>query len=78
MNRLDNSKDSKYGNYVLIAVLCICFIVCTICICWFTFRSGRNNGSSTSQIILGRGVGNFCSSDAMCSSNRCRSSICVL
>lgn len=27
MNRLNNSKDSKYDNYVIISVLCVCFIV---------------------------------------------------
>jgi hypothetical protein len=72
---MDNSDNSKL---ILMAIFCICFTVFAYCICWCSLKKGQSNGASKSQMIFGKGVGNFCSSNAMCSSNKCSSSICVL
>ena len=72
---MDNSRDSKF---ILMIIACICFTVFACCICWCSLKKGQSNGASKSQMIFGKGVGSFCSSNAMCSSNKCSSSICVL
>ena len=44
----------------------------------FLWKRALNNGASTTQVMIGKKIGELCTNDAMCGTNKCRSNICVV
>jgi hypothetical protein len=73
---LTNSKD----NTIMYLGACICLIItCSmIFLIRYSITKSKDNSASTSQMFIGKKIGSLCSSDQMCASNKCRSSVCVI
>jgi hypothetical protein len=68
------------NNTMMCLGLCVCIVVtcCIIFLIRYSITKSKDNNASTSQMLIGKKLGSFCSSDAMCASNKCSSNICVL
>jgi hypothetical protein len=42
------------------------------------WKRALGNGASVNQVIVGKKIGELCTSDAMCGTNKCRNSICII
>jgi hypothetical protein len=77
MNRIPASSTNNTITYL---GSCICLIItcAVIFLIRYSITKSKENDASTSQMLIGKKIGSFCSSDQMCASNNCRSSICVI
>lgn len=56
----------------------ILFIIFIGVVIYFSIKNTKDNGGSTAQALIGKKTGSFCTSDAMCASNKCNNyNICV-
>jgi len=77
MNRIPASSKDNTMMY-LASCICLIFTCAMIFLIRYSITKSKDNNASTSQMLFGKKVGSFCSSDQMCASNKCRSSICVI
>jgi len=67
-------------NYLLIIIIIISIIIVagTIALGVYTYKKSKANGATYLQQQVGKKIGEFCSSDAMCGTNKCKYNLCVL
>jgi hypothetical protein len=76
VNFKKNSDDNMSG--MMIGVI-IFFIIIIGVIIYFVIKNTKDNGGSAAQALIGKKIGEFCTSNAMCASNKCNKyNICVL
>lgn len=44
----------------------------------FLWKRSLNNGASVAQVYVGKKIGELCTADAMCGTNKCRYNVCVI
>jgi hypothetical protein len=68
----DNVQLSLYifGALVLLGL--------TIWLVVFLWKRALSNGATVAQVAVGKKIGELCTADAMCGTNKCRSNICVI
>ena len=69
------SENGKITIYVIVLVIVISLIIGLSILLW---KRALGNGATASQVLVGKKVGELCTSDAMCGTNKCRSGFCVL
>ena len=70
----------KKEDMELIMVIClsIIFIVAVTGLVIWGWKRALGNGASVTQVMVGKKIGELCTSDAMCGTNKCRKNICVI
>lgn len=71
------SDTETIKMYAIQGSIAIVVIIALILIGVFLFRKSSNNGASVPQMFIGRQIGELCTSDAMCGTNKCRNNICI-
>jgi len=68
----DNVQLSLYifGALVLLGL--------TIWLVVFLWKRALSNGATVAQVAVGKKIGELCTADAMCGTNKCRNNICVI
>jgi hypothetical protein len=61
--------------YILGGIL---FLAIMGVISYFLWQRALNNGATVAQISVGKKIGELCTSDAMCGTNKCRRNICII
>ena len=69
------SEEMK--TYAIQGTIVVIVIIILIIAGVFIFRKSSNNGASTAQMFIGRQIGDLCTSDDMCGTNKCRNNICI-
>lgn len=63
-------------------IMYICFgiiiLAAAIGLAVWGWKRALGNGASATQVMVGKKIGELCTSDAMCGTNKCRSNICVI
>lgn len=82
-SNLTSNFDFKIGGNVketaMISGGIIFVIAIIVVIIYFSIKNSQDNGGSTAQALIGNKTGSFCTSNAMCASNKCsKYNICVL
>ena len=55
----------------------ILFFVLLIIAAVFIYRRNKNNGATLTQQYVGKKIGELCTGNAMCGSNKCVNNVCV-
>jgi hypothetical protein len=50
----------------------------TIWLVVFLWQRALSNGATAAQVMVGKKIGELCTADAMCGTNKCRRNICVI
>jgi hypothetical protein len=45
---------------------------------YYLWKRALNNGATVAQVYVGKKIGELCTSDAMCGTNKCRRNICII
>ena len=73
-----NFFKSDNGKLFLLIVIGLIIIGGIVGLSIFLWNRSRNNGASVAQIYVGKKIGELCTADAMCGTNKCRHSVCVI
>ena len=70
----------KKEDMELIMVIClsIIFIAAVTGLVIWGWKRALGNGASATQVMVGKKIGELCTSDAMCGTNKCRNNICII
>jgi cytochrome b subunit of formate dehydrogenase len=70
----------KKEDMELIMVIClsIIFIAAVTGLVIWGWKRSLSNGASATQVMVGKKIGELCTSDAMCGTNKCRNNICII
>jgi len=74
----ENFFNSDTGQLIIIIGGGLLFLAIIIGLTVFLWKKALGNGASVNQVLVGKGIGEFCTSDAMCGSNKCRSGFCIM
>ena len=75
---ISNFFKSDNGQLMIIVGVGIIFLALVIALSVFLWKKALGNGASASQVMVGKKIGELCTSDAMCATNKCRSNICII
>jgi hypothetical protein len=67
-------------NNIYLYIIAFIFVISCIVITIFVIKKSNNNGSSSLQYLAGKKIGELCSSNGMCATNKCdpKLNICTL
>jgi hypothetical protein len=78
MSKFKNFFNSETVQQLLYIFGIIFLFICFLCVGYFMQKRQYDNGASTLQTHVGKKLGELCTSDAMCASNKCSRNICIL
>ncbi len=61
--------------YIFIGILVLAGIIGLSVYLW---KRSLKNGASILQVYVGKKIGELCTNDAMCATNKCRKNICII
>jgi hypothetical protein len=70
-----SSSNKEMITFIVVGVIALAL---GITIAVFLWRRALGNGASVNQVMIGKKIGELCTSDAMCGTNKCRSNVCVI
>jgi hypothetical protein len=70
-------ESDEMKSYAIQGTIIVILIIVFILVGVFIFRKSSDNGASTAQMFIGRQIGDVCTSDSMCGTNKCRNNICI-
>jgi hypothetical protein len=59
-----------FGWIIILAIIGV--------VSYFLWQRALNNGATVAQVYVGKKIGELCTSDAMCGTNKCRRNICII
>lgn len=68
-------EDMELIMYICVGVF---ILAAAIGLAVWGWKRSLSNGASATQVIVGKKIGELCTSDAMCGTNKCRNNICVI
>ena len=70
----------KNDNVQLFVYIFVALVVLglTIWLVVFLWKRALGNGATATQVMVGKKIGELCTADAMCGTNKCRMSVCVI
>ena len=70
----------KNDNVQLFVYIFVALVVLglTIWLVVFLWKRALGNGATATQVMVGKKIGELCTADAMCGTNKCRNNICVI
>jgi len=70
----------KNDNVQLFVYIFVALVVLglTIWLVVFLWKRALGNGATAAQVMVGKKIGELCTADAMCGTNKCRNNICVI
>ena len=70
----------KNDNVQLFVYIFVALVVLglTIWLVVFLWKRALGNGATAAQVMVGKKIGELCTADAMCGTNKCRKNICVI
>lgn len=68
----------KDMEFIMVICLSIIFIAAVTGLVIWGWKRALGNGASTTQVMMGKKIGELCASDAMCGTNKCRNNICII
>jgi hypothetical protein len=70
----------KNDNVQLFVYIFVALVVLglTIWLVVFLWKRALGNGATAAQVMVGKKIGELCTADAMCGTNKCRMSVCVI
>ncbi len=71
------SDTENIKMYAIQGTIALVVIIGIILFGIFIFRKSSANGASVLQMFIGKKIGDICTSDAMCGTNKCSNNICV-
>lgn len=71
------SDTGEMKMYAIQGTIIIAVIIGIILFGVFIFKKSSSNGASFTQMYVGKKIGELCTSDAMCGTNKCRNNVCV-
>jgi hypothetical protein len=69
------SSNKEMITFIVVGVIALALV---IIIAVFLWRRALGNGASINQVMVGKKIGELCTSDAMCGTNKCRLNVCVI
>jgi hypothetical protein len=69
------NDNVQLSFYIFGAIL---FLVLIGVVSYFLWKRALNNGATVTQVYVGKKIGELCTSDAMCGTNKCRRNICII
>jgi hypothetical protein len=69
---------SNNGQLIMVVVVGLIILGVIIAVGVVLFNKSKENGASVSQMYVGKKIGELCTSDAMCGTNKCRLNVCVV
>ena len=76
-NFIDFFKNDNVQLYLYILGALI-VLGLTIWLVVFLWKRALSNGATVAQVAVGKKIGELCTADAMCGTNKCRKNICVI
>ena len=70
-----SSSDKEMITFIVVGVIVLAL---GIGLAVFLWKRALGNGASATQVMVGKKIGELCTSDAMCGTNKCRNNICVI
>jgi len=77
MSLVDFFKNDNVQLFVYIFVALV-VLGLTIWLVVFLWKRALGNGATAAQVMVGKKIGELCTADAMCGTNKCRNNICVI
>lgn len=78
MSGIGEFFKSDNGQVTIFVIVLVIVLSLVIGLSIFLWRRALSNGATASQVFVGKKVGELCTSDAMCGTNKCRSGFCVI
>ena len=69
------SEDMQLIMYICIGII---ILAAGIGLGVWGWKRALGNGASATQVMVGKKIGELCTSDAMCGTNKCVRNICVI
>jgi len=66
------------SEIIIVIVISIIIIAGVITAGVFIYKRNKANGASLTQQFVGKKIGELCSSNEMCNSNKCVRNVCIL
>lgn len=70
-------SDTEKISYVIPGIFIIIALIGIILFGVFIYKKASNNGATFFQMFAGKKLGELCTSDAMCGTNKCVNNFCV-
>ena len=70
-----SSSNKEMITFIVVGVIALAL---GITLAVFLWKRALGNGASATQVMVGKKIGELCTSDAMCGTNKCRSNVCVI
>ena len=59
-------------------LMCLLMLACVIGLSVFLWKRALSNGATVAQVAVGKKIGELCTSNAMCGTNKCYKNVCII